>query len=187
MLNFINEHISKYISKYINKYINKLIYYIIKFQLYFIFKLNKLLHTYTNIKYYKNQNYKKNRGNILNGILLCILYIPILLYNKSILLFLTIIISILYHFIYPTNKKIQKLDILINTMNISIIIFIAIYNKCIISIILFILGIINYCYFYKSKLYIENKMSGILAHSFLVQYYVGFGGLILNINKLIIP
>ena len=88
-----------YIIKYIIKYINKLIYYIIKFQLYFIFKLNKLLHTYTNIKYYKNQNYKKNRGNILNGILLCILYIPILLYNKSILLFLTIIISILYHFI----------------------------------------------------------------------------------------
>lgn len=183
MLNYI----SKYISKYTSKYINKLIYYIIKFQLYFIFKLNKLLHKYTNIKYYKNKNNKTNCGNTLNGILLCILYIPIFLYNKSILLFLTIIISILYHFIYYTNKKIQKLDILINSINLSIIMFIALYNKCIISLILFILSIINYYNFYKSKLYLENKISGILAHSFLVQYYVGFGGLILNINKLIIP
>ena len=174
-----------YISKYISKYINKLIYYIIKFQLYFIFKLNKLLHKYTNIKYFKNKN-KINSGNILNGILLCILYIPILLYNKSILLFLTIIISILYHFIYQGNEKIKKLDILINSMNLSIIMFIALYNKCVISLILFILCIINYCNFYKSKLYLENKISGILAHSFLVQYYVAFGGLILSINKLII-
>lgn len=172
--------------KIILYYVNKLLYYIFKFQLFFIIKLTQFLKKYTNIKIFKNKT-KSNCGNTLNGILLCIFYIPVFIYIKSSLFLLTIINSIIYHIIHQTKLEFKYIDIGTNIISLIICFIISIYYKCHFSTFLIIIGSINFIYFSKSKLYIKNKISGILAHSFLVQYIYGFAGIIMYLNNINIP
>ena len=167
--------------KIILYYINTFLYYIFKLQLFLLNKLTNILKNYTNIITFQTKH-KINCGNTLNGILLCLLYIPTLFYTKSILLLLTIINSIVYHFFHKKRMDIRLIDIITNIINVFLAFIVSIYYKCYISTFIICIGSINFIYFNKSKLYTENKLIGVLAHSFLVQYLVVIGIILLKFN-----
>lgn len=167
--------------KIIFYYINTFLYYIFKLQLLLLNKLTNILKKYTNIIIFQT-NHNVNCGNTLNGILLCLLYIPALFYTKSILLLLTTINSIIYHFFHKNRMDIRLIDIITNIVNVSLAFSVSIYYKCYISIFIICIGSVNFIYFNKSKLYTENKLIGILAHSFLVQYLIVIGLILLKFN-----